>query len=136
MSKDGNPGCNSLTNMLGSMMAQTANKPLVLDFGIICDDYSLQTNTFPKKLKKDEYSVCRCVTYDPKVPLTQTYFDGSHSHPDASPPGLHRHDVELPFKMYWLLPGDRVLVACRGHRQGIQRHADWRPRAGLLSAWR
>jgi len=111
MSKKGNPGMNKLTNVLKGMMTQTADKPLVLDFGIINGDYSLTTNTFPKPIPKNEYSVCRCITYDPGVPLTETYCDGAHSQPDAGYGGAHVNQVKLPKKMYWIRPGDKVLVA-------------------------
>lgn len=104
-------GANALTNVLGSMMRGIADKPPQLDFGIINGDYSLMTNSFPRPIPKEEYSVCRTLLYDPEVPLTKTYVDGKHGHPDASPPGLHWHYVELPKKMYHLRPGDKVLVA-------------------------
>lgn len=93
------------------MMLKTGEHPLVLDFGIINDDYSLTTNTFPKPIPKGDYSVCRAVTYDPGVPLTQSYDDGAHSQPDAGYGGAHTHDIRLPEKMYWIRPGDKVLVA-------------------------
>ena len=111
--KDGNPGMNKMANVLGGFMSKVADKPLVLDFGIINGDYSLTTNHFPQPIPKEHYSVCRAVTYDPGVPLTQTYVDGSHTHPTDPPPetGEHSHFVRLPKKMYWICPGDRVLVA-------------------------
>lgn len=111
MSKRGNPGANKLTAALASMIDQKGDKPLVLDFGIILGDYSLKTNTFPIPIPKSDYSVCRAITYDPGVPLTQTYCDGAHGHPDAGFAGSHVHNVRLPEKMYWIRPGDKVLVA-------------------------
>lgn len=111
MSKKGSPGANKLANVLAGMMCAANDKPLVLDFGIINGDYSLSTNTFPLPIPKSDYSVCRAVTYDPGVPLTQTYCDGAHGHPDAGYGGSHVHDVRLPEKMYWIRPGDKVLVA-------------------------
>lgn len=112
MSERGNPGANRLANALGGMMAKAADTPLVLDFGVINADYSLTTNTFPKPVPKGEYSVCRTAgIHNPAVPLTQSYVDGSHSHPGAGAPGLHQHDIILPETMYWIRPGDRVLVA-------------------------
>ena len=111
MSKRGSPGANKLTAALASMIDQKGNKPLVLDFGIILGDYSLKTNTFPIPIPKSDYSVCRAITYDPSVPLTQTYCDGAHGHPDAGFAGSHIHNVRLPEKMYWIRPGDKVLVA-------------------------
>ncbi len=104
-------GANSLTNILLAMMRGIADKPPQLDFGIINSDYSLTTNSFPRPIPKEEYSVCRQLLYDPSVPLTETYVDGRHGHPDASPPGLHFHEVKLPRKMYWVRPSQKVLVA-------------------------
>ena len=109
--KEGHPGANKFTNMMIDMSKKVSDKPLSLDFGLINGDLSLTTNTFPKPIPKGEYSICRSVAYDPSVPLTQTYTDGEHDHPGAGPPGVHQHNVRLPKKMYWLLPGDRVLVA-------------------------
>lgn len=111
MSKKGNPGANKLATVLTGMMRSIDDHPLVLDFGIINGDYSLTTNTFPKPIPKGDYSVCRAVTYDPGVPLTQSYNDGAHSQPDAGYGGAHTHDIRLPEKMYWIRPGDKVLVA-------------------------
>lgn len=111
MSKRGSPGANKLTAALASMIDKKGDKPLVLDFGIILGDYSLKTNMFPIPIPKSDYSVCRAITYDPGVPLTQTYCDGAHGHPDAGFAGSHVHNVRLPEKMYWIRPGDKVLVA-------------------------
>lgn len=104
-------GANALTNTLHVMMKSIADKPPQLDFGIINSDYSLTTNSFPCPIPQNEYSVCRSLLYDPSVPLTKTYTDGEHGHPDASPPGTHYHEVRLPKKMYWVRPGQKVLVA-------------------------
>ena len=110
-----NSGATALTNTLHSMIHSIADRPPVLDFGKINADYSLTTNTFPKPIPKNEYSVCRQLLYDPNEPLTVTYIDGRHGHPEASPPGVHQHKVELPLKMRWLRPGDKVLVAIIGN---------------------
>lgn len=104
-------GANQLTRTLTHMMASVSDKPPSLDFGIINADYSLTTNLFRQAIPKNEYSVCRHLLYNPAVPLTETYSDGRHGHPDASPPGTHSHEVRLPAKMRWLRPGDKVLVA-------------------------
>lgn len=106
-------GANQLANTLHRMMsgvAQAAAAPQI-DIGKINSDYSLTTNSFPRPIPKTEYSVCRSLLYNPSVPLTETYVDGEHGHPDASPPGIHSHKVKLPKKMYWLRPGQKVLVA-------------------------
>lgn len=106
-----NSGATALTNTLHGMIKSMTDKPPVLDFGIINADYSLKINTFGKPIPKNEYSVCRQLLYDPSEPLTVTYVDGEHGHPDASPPGTHQHEVKLPKKMRRLKPGDKVLVA-------------------------
>ena len=116
MSEKGNPGINSLTNVFSGMIKAQTDTPPVLDFGIINADYSLTTNSFRQPIPKDEYSVCRSVTYNPKVPLTETYDDGEHKHPEAtSPNSSHVHKVKLPEKMTWLQAGDEVLVAWVNH---------------------
>lgn len=124
----GNPGLNKLAKTLQKRMKETNESPLVLDFGVIQQDYSLITNTYPMPIPKSDYLVCRDATHNPNIPLTKTYQDqgqhphgssgshgghssgnGSHSHPDTE--GTHVHDVVLPETMHWLKPGDRVLVA-------------------------
>lgn len=99
-----------LANVMGTMVEKKTGSPLIADFGVIQGDYSLKTNTFGPPIPKGDYSVCRAVTYDPGVPLTQSYNDGAHSQPDAGYGGAHTHDIRLPEKMYWIRPGDRVLV--------------------------
>ena len=67
-------------------------------------------NHYPCPIPQDKYSVNRSLTYDPSVPLTETYVDGSHEHSCCSG-GEHDHKVKLPKKMNWVKPGDRVVVA-------------------------
>lgn len=124
----GNPGINKLGKVLQQRMKEANESPLVLDFGVIQSDYSLLTNTYPIPIPKTDYLVCRDVTHNPGIPLTQTVAgqgthphgssgahsghatgDGSHSHPNTE--GAHVHDAALPDTMRWLQPGDRVLVA-------------------------
>ena len=104
-------GTNALTNVMMHMMKSVADKPPVLDFGVINSDYSLSINTFAQAIPKEDYSVCRSVLYDPSVPLTETYLDGGHDHKGAVPYETHQHEVRLPLKMRWLKPGDKVIVA-------------------------
>ena len=104
-------GAGQLTKAISNMMRSIADKPSALDFGIINSDYSLTPNSLRRPIPKSQYNVCRHLLYDPNVPLTETYTDGSHGHPDASPPGTHYHKVKLPKKMRWLKPGDKVLIA-------------------------
>ena len=111
MSKRGSPGANALANIISEIAEQKSDTPLVLDFGIITENYSLKTNTFPLPIPKSEYSVCRWVPYDPGVPRTQTYNEGAHSHRNEGFGGSNVHDVGLPEKMNWISPGDKVLVA-------------------------
>lgn len=124
----GNPGINKLGQVLQQRMKETNASPLVLDFGVIQQDYSLMTNTYPIPIPKADYLVCRDVTHNPSVSLTQTKLgqgqhphgssgshgghgsgNGTHDHPDTE--GAHVHDVVVPETMRWLKPGDRVLVA-------------------------
>lgn len=111
MSKKGNPGANNLANTLSQMVQGQTESPLVIDFGVINPDMSLKTNTYGPPIPYGDYSICRSVTYDPGVPLTQSYNDGAHSQPDAGYGGAHTHNIRLPEKMYRIQPGDRVLVA-------------------------
>ena len=110
-------GANQLTNTITGMMKGIADKPPQIDIGIINSDYSLTTNSFKRPIPKTQYSVCRQLLYDPKVPLTETYEDGDHVHSCGgpcdwpAPSGAHVHQVKLPPKMRWLKPGDKVLVA-------------------------
>jgi len=104
MSKEGNPGCNKMANAFGGMMQKmlrAQDKPA--EYGIIQPDYSLVVPSLGEDnpIPKSDYNVCRQLTYDPAVPLTVTYPAGHH---------VHTHDVELPRKMWWIMPGDRVIV--------------------------
>lgn len=96
----GNPGVNKLAQTLQKRMKETSKSPLMLDFGVIQQDYSLLTNTYPIPIPKTDYMVCRGATHNPSVALTHTSTDSAHS-----------HSVILPEKMHWLKPGNRVLVA-------------------------
>jgi len=106
-----NAGANALTNTLTGMMKKIADKPPVLDFGIINTDLSLTINSFPRPVPLSDYSICRQLLYDPNIPLTETYVDGSHDHYGAVPAETHQHKVKLPKKMRRLKAGDKVLVA-------------------------
>lgn len=106
---------NALANMIGGFVADGTDKPPNLDLGTIQADYSLKLDSLGPPIPKGDYSVCRAVTYDPGVPLTQSYNDGTHGHPDAGNGGAHTHNIRLPEKMYWIRPGDRVLVVLVGN---------------------
>lgn len=115
MGKKGNPGINAFANSIGKIANDAANKPPNIDLGIIQGDYSLKLDSLGVPIPKGGYSVCRAVTYDPGIPLTQSYNDGAHGHPDAGYGGSHTHNIRLPEKMYWIRPGDRVLVVIVGN---------------------
>lgn len=112
-----NPGANQFANTMMHMMRGISGEAAKtqVDFGIINADYSLTCKSFSQPIPKNNYNVCRSLLYDPGVPLTETYVDGAHSHPEASEPGTHYHKVKLPKKMYWLRPGQKVLVAIIGN---------------------
>ena len=113
MSKEGNPGCNAFANVVGGMMRkQLGAQDKITEYGVIQPDYSLVVPSLGtgNPIPKSDYNVCRQLTYDPGAPLTETYSDGAHGHPDAGYGGSHVHQVKLPEKMYWIRPGDKVLV--------------------------
>lgn len=60
----GNKGVNHLAQVLTGQNKkdQDRNSALVLDFGEILDDYSLQTNTFSIPIPVEDYHVCRQLT--------------------------------------------------------------------------
>ncbi len=51
-------GINNLGIVLKNEMNKMFERPLVLDFGVISEDYSLKTNTFPIAIPVNDYSVC------------------------------------------------------------------------------
>lgn len=69
-------GVNRLGRVLQSQIYKTMQSPPVLDFGIIQEDYSLLTNSFPAAIPLDGYLVCRSVSYNPAKPLTMTWWAG------------------------------------------------------------
>lgn len=124
MSFNSYAGTSKMAKILSERMKAESKSSLVLDFGKINPDYSLTTNTFPVKIPKGDYSVCRQLTLgNTGSSFTSTSSDdhshsggshgghelgnGSHSHSD----GVHSHSVLLPEKMRSIKPGDRVLVA-------------------------
>lgn len=94
---EGNPGVNKLARVIKSRMTRErdAYSSLILDFGVIQEDYSLKTNTFPKPIPKTDYMVCRHLTVgEVGSHLTFTVSggnqnDGTHSHGSS---GDHVHD--------------------------------------------
>ncbi len=86
--------------VLMEKMRQISDKPNVLDFGSILDDYSLKTNSFPMPIPKGAYFVCRIAALANQENWTMTTNSDSHA-----------HMVPLPESLTSIHPGDRVLVA-------------------------
>ena len=101
MAFDNHAGANKLARTLSNRMKNESKSSLVLDFGSINSDYSLTTNTFPVKIPKKDYTVCRHIS---GMSLgTSGGSHGGHEYGD----GRHSHSIPVPN----LKPGDRVLVA-------------------------
>lgn len=90
---DGNPGMNKLARAISGRMRKVSSDivgDLILDFGVINDDMSLQTNTFPIPIPKGEYRVCRQLTLGPTNDILAKTQDmgmphsGSHIHSTMS----------------------------------------------------
>lgn len=81
-------GINKLGRVIQSQMNKTIESPLLLDFGIIQDDYSLKTNTFPLPIPVEDYFIGRCLSYNPTKPLTMTWWAGEA----PSVPGWEEED--------------------------------------------
>lgn len=62
MAFDNHAGANKLARTLSNRMKNESKSSLVLDFGSINSDYSLTTNTFPVKIPKKDYTVCRHIS--------------------------------------------------------------------------
>lgn len=85
---EGNPGINSLARAIQGHIRrnQDAESALLLDFGVIQDDYSLLTNTYPIPIPKKDYMVCRQLTLGPTNDILAKTQDiglphsGSHIH--------------------------------------------------------
>lgn len=98
----GNTGINSLAKILSERMKAENKTPPMCDFGVIHQDYSLSTNTFPVKIPKTDYSICRSLTIgEQNSELITTQEEKNNA---------HTHIVPVPEKMRSILPGDRVLV--------------------------
>lgn len=97
---ESNPGVNKLANTLSSRMKLENHNPLVLDFGSIKSDYSLQTNTFPIPIPKSDYTICRNLALGKSGSFAVTEDTNDHF-----------HNVLIPNTLRSLSPGDRVLVA-------------------------
>ncbi len=58
----GAEGVNRLAAVFQRQMHRVADKPEVLDFGVIQGDMSLLTNRFPQPIPQTDYMVCRQLT--------------------------------------------------------------------------
>ena len=57
MAAGSNNGISRLAGVMDSRMKQQSETPLLLDFGTVKKNGSLKTNTFPKTIAKEDYSV-------------------------------------------------------------------------------
>lgn len=125
-------GINKLGRVFQKQINRTVESPLIIDFGLIQEDYSLKTNTFPIPIPVTDYQVCRYLTLGKEGAVlgsTQENQgshshahsndgshsghlsgDGSHSHASHGG-GDHIHDALVSSKMCSIKPGDRVIVA-------------------------
>lgn len=95
MAFDKHTGANKLANTIADRINYQIPTDLKIDFGVINNDGSLTTNTFPVKIPKADYTVCRHIS---GRTIMSTTTNGYHP---------HNHSVIYPS----LKPGDRVLVA-------------------------
>lgn len=107
---DNSPGISKLAGVFDSIAAKHEDHTLILDYGVINDDLSLTTNTFPIAIKKKDYMCCRHLRAVPEKDRWSTAYAGSHTHPgsEGSSAGSHAHKFQ-PHEV--LKKGDRVLVA-------------------------
>ncbi len=67
-------GVNKLAKVIQNRISEFSQPEETLDFGTILSDYSLLTNLFPIPIPKEDYLICRSVSYNPSSPLTMTYW--------------------------------------------------------------
>lgn len=67
-------GVNDFLITFKNMIENSKDTSLILDFGLIQDDYSLLTNTFQLPIPVTDYSICRSVSYNPAKSLTMTWW--------------------------------------------------------------
>lgn len=96
---DNTPGMSKFVGAIDEMIGRRKDTSLIIDYGVIQDDYSLLTNTFPIPVPKADYMCCRHLKEVPSGDRWSTSSGGSPSH-------SHK------FQPHWKLDkGDRVLVA-------------------------
>lgn len=90
---EGSPGMNKLARAISNRVRKVSDditSNLILDFGVINDDMSLQTNTFPLPIPKGQYRVCRQLTLGPTNDILAKTQDmgmphsGAHIHNEMS----------------------------------------------------
>lgn len=103
---DNSPGMSKFVGVLDTLVGKRKDTSLVLDYGVIQDDLSLVTNTFPVPIPKKDYMCCRHL----KSAGGTTGSSGNHSHPggEGEEAGSHTHHYQIHQS---LKKGDRVLVA-------------------------
>ena len=95
-----NNALHNFAAVLVEKMKQISNQPVILDFGSILSDFSLQTNRFPIPIPQKDYFVCRMAALSIQQGLGQTAEANDHS-----------HTLPLPAVLEPIQPGDRVLIA-------------------------
>lgn len=111
MSKgDNSPGISKLAGLIGNMIDAKKDKNLILDYGIIQDDYTIITHDYPLPIKPKDYMICRHLRPVPDEDQWETKGAGSHTHAenDCTSAGFHTHKFQ-PHEV--LDKGDHVLVA-------------------------
>ena len=83
MAYDDHSGTNKFARTLADRINAQIPSGLIMDFAQVNSDMSLTTNTFPQKIPKDDYTVCRNFTGYTLTTTTNGY------HP-------HNHNVSLP----------------------------------------
>ncbi|MFI3253526.1 MAG: hypothetical protein R3Y63_04190 [Eubacteriales bacterium] len=129
---NGGQGSNALARAFQQRIGEQ-KMAMAFDYGEIQENYSLLLNRFPHCIPKEDYMVCRSVTWggvDDILYHTQVEGEensGAHSHTEGLHGGHeggdgghsheknlgeeHLHDMLIGEKMRWLQPKDRVLVA-------------------------
>ena len=103
MSKgDNSPGVSKLAGVLQELAKKQLPTELLLDFGVVQQDKSLLTNSYPIAIPKSDYLVCRHLKSRIVKATTSSRSVGDH--------GSHSHTVEIATREA-LKVGDRVLVA-------------------------
>lgn len=95
------PGLSRLAGVLTGIARENTGD-VMLDFGVIQNDRSLLTNSYPISIPKSDYLVCRHLKANSES--TSSASVGDH--------GSHRHSVSTARA---LSVGDRVLVAWVGN---------------------